>query len=729
MQNSKQRRNAIAASILIALAAYGGSASAQVFNDVSVKQKQDATVTVTIEFNSKVRFKQSVVAPSNLVATVFFDITGADTLSPGVVEESRKWSNSLLVPEFTTRYSKQSGQPTERRLDVSFASPVEILQISPGLDDQSIVLTLSAASIRAAQPDAGATARPSSRGSLAVTLPPSPALSAAATSDDEKSRQNMLISARNAAESRDFDRAIADLNRLLNLPPGFATQDAQELIGYVREMIGDNKRALAEYELYLKLYPDGDGAKRISTRIAAMGAAGSDPASGETAERKPTMTMWGGVSQYYYGGNSKIRDEFTIITPATGATEIDVQNISTVDQSALVTDVNYNIRYRTADWDNRFTFRDTFRYSFLDTQASRNRLSSAYVDLRNEKMHFGTRLGRQVAASGGVLGRFDGGIFTYGFGSSRFRAGLGAGQLVEPGLGGDKRFIGMTFDAENVIENLGIEMFAIQQNADGETDRRAVGGEIRYFDPKFSVFSLFDYDILFSELNIASVQGNWNISPKASMNFLYDYRRSPSLQMSNALLGETETSLSELQLTMTKEEIEAQALGLTPVSKVAMLGGAYTVSPKWQLSADYRLSSVSGTIATANLPASPDTGQVKTISAHAIGTGLFTPSGVLVFNTSYLTSAAYDAWLFGITSRFRVGPNWIIEPGLKYYRQDNAIGSVSKRLTPVGRLTYQLREHIALEAEVNLEKTKTTAALNNEDATSLFYYIGYRYDF
>lgn len=727
MSGINKRRNAISLSVFVALAGFGQLSEAQVFNDVSVEQKQDATVAVTIEFNAKVTFKRSVVAPSNELATIFFDITGVDSLSPGVVEESRKWSNSVLVPEFTTRYSKQSGQPTERRLDVTFVRPVEILQIRPGLDDQSIVLTLAAGSLAPVPADSAA--RPSPRGASALLLPPSSALSAAAASDDEKLRQSLLISARNAVESRDFDKAVADLNRLLNMPPGFATQDAQELIGYVRELLGDGKRSLAEYELYLKLYPEGEGADRVKARIAALAAAAPAQAAGRGAERKPTTTMWGGVSQYYYGGNSKIRDEFTITTPATGATEIDVQNISTVDQSALVTDVNYNIRYRGPEWDNRFTFRDTFRYSMLDSQSSRNRLSSAYVDLKNEKRRFSTRLGRQVAASGGVLGRFDGGIFSYGIGTSRLRAGLEAGRLVEPGFGGDKDFIGVTLDAENIVENLGVEMFAIQQTAGGDIDRRAVGGEIRYFDPKLSVFSLFDYDILFGELNIASVQGNWNFSPKASMNFLYDYRRSPSLQMSNALLGENATSLSALQLTMTKDEIEAQALGLTPVSKVAMLGGTVTVSPKWQVSADYRLSSVSGTIATANLPASPDTGQVKTVSAHAIGTGLFSPSSVLVFNTSYLTSEAYDAWLFGVNSRFRVGQNWIIEPGIKYYRQDNAVGSFSKRLTPVGRFTYQLRQNIAFEAEVNLEKTRTEALNTTGDAVSLFYYVGYRYDF
>ena len=120
-------------------------------------------------------------------------------------------------------------------------------------------------------------------------------------------------------------------------------------------------------------------------------------------------------------------------------------------------------------------------------------------------------------------------------------------------------------------------------------------------------------------------------------------------------------------------------------------------------------SSVSGTTATATLPASPATGQVKTFSMQAIGTGLFIPSGVLVFNTSYLTSPAYDAILFGVSSRFKAGDKWILEPGIKYYSQDNAIGSTSKRLSPVGRVTYQFGEHIAFEGEINMEKTRTAS--------------------
>jgi hypothetical protein len=272
-------------------------------------------------------------------------------------------------------------------------------------------------------------------------------------------------------------------------------------------------------------------------------------------------------------------------------------------------------------------------------------------------------------------------------------------------------------------------MFAIQQKADGGTDRRAIGGELHYFDSKNAVFSLVDYDILFDKLNILSVQGSSTFTNGASVNFLYDYRRSPTLLMTNALQGQPQTTLAQLQLTMTDSEIMAQAIGLTPISRVALLGGTYPVSKKWQLAADFRISSVSGTIATPYLAASPASGQVKSFSAQAIGTGIVLPSGVLIFNSAYLTSPSYNAWLVGVSSRFQAWNHWTFEPGIKYYNQDAALGTTTKRWLPSGRLTYQLGNHMALEAEMNVEMTRTVASASNASTTSLFYYVGYRYDF
>jgi tetratricopeptide (TPR) repeat protein len=708
----------IASAILL----FSGNCLAQVFEDVTVEQQQGSTARITIKFTANVRYKRFVVSSTNDLASIYFEVAGLANDGKSVFEESRKWTDASVVPAFTARYFSQATQPAEKRLDLTFEAPLGSLKIVPSADEQSLVIEVT--STRSLQ------ANPAPAPRQAATLPPMTLLpNDPSPSDREQS--SLIDLTRGSIARQDYETAIAYLNRVLNMPPGTYSQEAQELIGIVREQLGETKRAQAEYELYLKLYPDSPDAARVKARIASLSAiepAQTQTASSSPAKRKPLTTSWGGLSQYYYGGQSRIRDEFTITTPATGATEIDTRNISSVDQSSVVTDVNYNLRHRSGNWDSRFTFRDTFRSSFLDSQPSRNRLSAAYIDLKNDQATFETRLGRQTAASGGVLGRFDGAVVNYGFGSSRVRAGVELGQLSEPGLGGDKQFFGVTLDADKVFNNFGLEFFAIQQNAGSQVDRRAVGGEVRYFDAKRSFFSLIDYDVMFRELNIASAQGNFGFGEKLSVNFLYDYRRSPSLQRSNALLGLLGVSLSDLARTQTSDEIKTLALGLTPVSRVSSLGVTYAFTPKWQFGADYRVSSVDGTIATPTLPASPATGNVKTVSTQLIGTSVFVPSGVLVLNSSYLTSPSYNAWLFGISTRFKAG-NWALEPGFKYYAQDNAIGSNSRRFSPVGRFAYQFREKLSFEGEVNFEKTRTESQTSNEDLLSLFYYLGYRYDF
>lgn len=721
-----QRRNTFrlaGLSLALALAAASPAAMAQIFDDVAV-HAQDGTTEVAVRFNANVRFKRAVVSSGDDLITIYFELTGLSSDGRSVFEESRTWNDSDLAPPFKMRYFSEANQPTEKRLEVTFSAPVQGLKAGPGEDEQSFVLSFRRPPAAPGKPPSGVPVV------AEAPLPPATAVTGPLGEADQ-AQADILRTARDAAARGDYETAVAELNRVLNMPPGLFTQEAQELIGFARERLGENARAKAEYDLYLKLYPDGPGAERVKARIAALAIASAQPTAGTGGPRarKPVTTQWGGVSQYYYGGKSKIRDEFTTTDPVTGATQIDSQSLSSTDQSAVVTDVNYNLRHRAGAWDTRVTLRDTYRHSFIQDQPARNRLSSAYVDVRHETSRFATRLGRQTAVSGGVLGRFDGGIASIGLGTDRVRAGIEGGQLVEPGLGGDKRFYGATLDADRIHDSIGIGVFGIQQNAGSDVDRRAVGAEFRYFTANRSVFGLVDYDVMFDKLNIGSVQGNFGWGGKFAVNFLYDYRRAPSLQLTNALLGQPQTTVAQLLQTMSRDQVIVQSIGLTPIARASSLGVTITFSPKWQASADYRISSVTGTIATPTLPASEATGNIRTTSAQLIGTGVFSPSDVFVLNSSYLTSRAYDAWLFGLSTRFKFGDAWVIEPGLKYYTQDNASGSTSTRLSPVGRFAYHRGERLTFEAEFNLERTRTEAQASNEDLLSLFYYAGYRYDF
>src|SRR3546814_3384553 len=87
----------------------------------------------------------------------------------------------------------------------------------------------------------------------------------------------MLALATAAVSTGRYEDAVAILNQLLNLPPNATSQQAQELIGIAREGLGENQRALAEYELYVKLYPDSPRIQRVKERITALKVAASAP--------------------------------------------------------------------------------------------------------------------------------------------------------------------------------------------------------------------------------------------------------------------------------------------------------------------------------------------------------------------------------------------------------------------------------------------------------------------
>lgn len=720
-------------------------AFAQVLEDMEIKRDGAINAVVTIRLGVRVQYLRSAANPKKDLLQVFFNITHAEEDGGRTVEEFRRAPASDLVPPFTVTYPMLAGSAT-RRLDIQFTKPVNA-RVRTGPDNRSIQIVMPALT-PAPKPVPGPAAKPVPKpeqkavtAPLPGSLPPeSPAVIAPAAADAvvaETHRKgfDLLMQARAALDGGNSELAVDLLNQLLNLPPNAASREAQELIGVARERRGEVIKARAEYELFLKLYPDGADVNRIKQRLAALNAASpaivpapGKPTAAPEAPKAPTKLVWGSVSQYYYGGQSQSQTDVITVTPATNATTIDTLSLTGKDQSALVTNIDLNARYTSSDWDDRLVFRDTQTTSFLSSQPNRNRLVSLYAEVKNQPRQLFARLGRQSATSGGVLGRFDGAQLGYGF-APRFRLNAVAGTPAEQFTGLKPVFYGLSLDAENLADRMSGTFYAIQQRVESITDRTAVGTELRYFDSQRSMFSLIDYDVTFRALNVGMLQGTWQLPSGTAFNLLADYRRSPSLQMSNALLTGTNLTLRELLDTFSTSDVRTQAKDITPISKVFYVGVTYPLSPVWQIGTDVRISSLTGTPEIGLLPATPSTGNVYTYSVQLIGSGLFGRNDVMVLNGSYLTGQLSKGLSLGLTERVQFAEKWIFEPSLKYYRQNDNHDVKLTRTSPGFKLSYRLQERIQLESEVTFEKTRTVSPTINDETTRQFYYLGYRWDF
>ncbi len=706
----RRRLMVVALLVLACLFGFSERASAQLLDSVEVTT-DGTNALVRIKFQVLVQYIRHVPANEGSLIQIYFQITArGDDPSRGVVEEQRRPNPTDLVPRLTVTYPAQvAGQL--RRLDVQFASPVRFRVRTADASTFVIVIPLTEEQIAKLKPQG-------------VKLPPS-AVTATPANDVERQAAGLARDARAALEAGEFERAVVVLNRLLNLPPNAWSEEAQEQIGLARDRLGEIAKAKAEYELYLKLYPDGPGANRIRQRLAELSAA---PAA-VAAARPGAFSYWGSVSQYYYGGQSRATTTTTTVTPATGATTIDTASLSGVDQSQLSNTVDLTARYRDAAWDSRVVVRDSYLVNFLKGVGNQNQLNALFFETRHQPTQLMGRFGRQSATTGGVLGLFDGAVGTWGF-ADNWRLGAVAGQPADQQLGGThKTFYGASVEAENIASKWGGNVFAIRQNASGYEDRTGVGGEVRYFEANWNVYSLFDYDTTFKTTNIGMVQGNVQFPTGTSLNLLYDYRRTPTLQLTNALVVDPSASIGSLVQTLGLSATRELAKSVTPISRVAFVGLTQQLSPRWQLGGDFRLSLLGATPAFGTAyPGTPSTGNVYTYTIQSISNNLTPWQDILVLNGNVLRSRDIDAVQLGLDFRFTVWQDLLIEPLLRWYRQTDTKDTTLTRTTPGLHVLWRLRDRFSIEAEGDYELTHTRSPVIVDDVRRYFYYVGWRWD-
>ncbi len=554
----------------------------------------------------------------------------------------------------------------------------------------------------------------------------SPAPIALAQAPAAGSAEALMAEGRGAIVREDYAAAVRAFTALLALPENSLTRDAREFLALSYERRGDPARARVEYENYLKRYPQGEDSERVRQRLASLSAAPQlEPLRAPVEAKQGWRTFTSGsFSQFYYRGSSKIDSQQTV------ANTVDRVTFSVTDQSSLITALDLNTRFSNDTHDNRIVFRDVNTRNYIEGQDSINRLNAAYYDYKYKPIDLSARVGRQPAYGGGVLGRFDGLLLGYGL-APRTRLNLVAGTPVEQGFTIDstRRFVGAGAELGPFNQSWTGNIYFLQQTVDSISDRQVVGSELRYFSQQGFFSTLVDYDTLFRHLNIGMLQGNWTAPWKTTFNLLLDYRMSPALQTTTAVIGEPTTSIQTLLNTYSEEELQARARALTAQTAIALAGFTHPVTKVWQLGVDLQVSRISHTDGTNNFPAIPGSGYLYTLTGQAIATGLFTVRDIGVAAISGVRADTYSGLAARVTSRLPLGAHWTVDGALFWYGQNNDDGSTMQRVSPVIRLTYMWRNSMSFEAEAGIERTVAHSDFSEETTLRNFFSVGYRWDF
>jgi tetratricopeptide (TPR) repeat protein len=547
------------------------------------------------------------------------------------------------------------------------------------------------------------------------------------TTDVEKKAAVLLAQAKDALTAKKNEEAISLLNNLLRLPLNSATREARELLGLAYERFGAVRRAREEYAIYLKLYPEGEATERVRQRLTNL----ERPEAEEKArvarqrrERPPVTLVYGGLSQTYYRGSSKVETKpFDI-----NGNPLNTTTLTATDQSALITSVDLTHRYRSERFDNRFVFRDTNTQNFLENSRDVNRLNAVYYDFRDKQLDAGGRLGRQPGSTAGILLPFDGVRLNYGL-SSTVRLNVQGGNLVDFYSPYDKKFTGFSVDLGPYAQHWSGSVYSIKQEVDGVSDREAVGLELRFFAPRSSLLFVVDYDTSYSLLNTAMFQGTWTTSNKVTYNLLVDHRQSPPIMTTNALIGETVTSIREMLLTLTEEQIRRIAVARTAEVNMAQFGATRPVSEKWQLGGDVQVTKISGTQTINGVTGQPGIDNQYTYSVQMTGVGIFTKRDSLTFRGSYIDAPTFAGNALSAFYRSLLGPRWTMDLTVTQYNQEDNLGTKLDRLTPTLKLGYRQKPNLTFEFEFGIENSTTRSTTTEDKTNRKFGSVGYRWDF
>ncbi len=533
----------------------------------------------------------------------------------------------------------------------------------------------------------------------------------------------LMEEARQAMAGNAYSRAVQLYTKVLRYPDHSYREAAQEFLGVARERNKQLAHAKCEYEKYLVLYPEGEGAERVRQRLAALVTAREAPRpalkSGRGQKQEEGGTQWrtyGSFSQFYR------RDVL----------DIEPQG-SKITQNRLSTDINVSARGRSDVLDTNIRFTGGYLKDFLDDDPeSYSHISSLYVDLNHKETGLSTRLGRQTRSTGGVLGRFDGGVFGYRM-RDDIRFNLVAGYPVDrssDGVDMDRQFWGASVDLGTYENAWDFVLFYIDQTNEDLTGRRAVGGELRYFTAERSLLGLVDYDIHFEKLNTILLIGNMHLPGGLSLNAQFDYRTSPFLTVQNALQGQMVTSLSELLSSFSEDEIYQLAKDRTAESTSFTLGASKPLTEKLQISGDITLTELSGTPASGGVLAVPGTGVDKFYNLQLIGSNLLKPGDITVAGVRYSDTSNVNTATLSLNTRYPITTFWRLNPRIRLdYKDRISNNSTEWVIIPSLRMDYLLQRKYYFEVEVGGEYSQLDGpGLSNTTST---YYLtaGYRIDF
>ena len=545
--------------------------------------------------------------------------------------------------------------------------------------------------------------------------------------------EDLLLAARQAFLDENYVRVIALTEKISaeywtagvteNLPQireslelAGATRERQaELAGTIGERRAKLNQAVVLYETALDTGPPEEVSSRISNRLQGIRTMSIEPrARLAEQDEKSAGNGWdyrGSLLQYY-------RDDI-----------VDGLNDDDGPESVnrlFVTNVGLQMQRRT-DTEVWAIELDTTLINDLPENETNLSTPSANISYSTEDLRLVG--GRQNRTITGVNQRFDG-LSYLDASRSEFQMTYALGYLVQSyhdDVDTEHPFFGVNISF-NPYDSVDVDLYFVEQEISGLTDRQSVGTEIEYQNDVSFVYGIIDYDTFYAELNSVTLISNYRYSPQWDFNLTANYGYSPTLSTLNALQGQTADSIDKLTDRLTDDQIYQLAQDRTSRATNLYVGGSYQIDTDRQIYFDLSTFYLDATDESDGVLAIDDTDSTQLSLDYSVR-DFFSADDYSTIGFRLLNSTSRDSQSVRLRTRLPGYLDLIYDPRV---RLDNRQGKDGRPdqwiLNTALKLTYQATRKLSFETDFSFEYSDLDLPDLDRQITYRLY-AGYTYFF
>ena len=520
---------------------------------------------------------------------------------------------------------------------------------------------------------------------------------------------SLLLAARQAFLDENYVRVIALTEKISaeywgagsteNLPQireslelaGTTRERQAELAGSIGERRAKLNQAVVLYETALDTDPPEEVATRISNRLQGIRTMSVEPrARLAEAEANPAEDGWdyrGSLYQYY-------RDDLV-----DGLNEDD-DGPESVNR-LFVTNVGLQMARRTEDgvWTIGL---DTSLINDLQEDEIYSSVSNASIGYTTEDLRLVG--GRQNRTLTGLNQRFDG-ISYKDSSRTAFQLTYALGYLVESYydvVDTDHPFLGVnvSFSPYDAVD---VDLYFVEQEISGLTDRRSVGSEIEYRNDVSFFYGIIDYDTFYAELNNVTLISNYRYTSQWDFNLTASYGYSPTLSTLNALQGQAAVSIENLKDRLTDDQIYQLAKDRTSRATNLYFGSTYQIDTDRQLYFDFSAFKLDATDESDGVLAIDDTDSTQVSLDYSVR-DFFSANDYSTVGFRLLNSTSSDAQSIRFRTRLPGYLGLIYDPRIRLEKRQGKDGRADETILDTAlKLTYRATKNLNFEADIGIE--------------------------